>query len=59
MILMLTLQFYFDEGFAGTFPATVEDYYRAFYFEALDLTTSCIEDRFNQHGYITQLGQAL
>ena len=29
----------------------VEDHYRVIYFEALDLSTSCIKDRFNQPGY--------
>ena len=33
------------------FPETVQDYYRAQYFEALDLLTSCIKDRFDQPGY--------
>lgn len=32
---------------------TVEDHYRAIYFEALDLLTACIKDRFNQLGYKT------
>jgi len=32
---------------------TVEDHYRVIYFEALDLITSSIEDRFNQPGYKT------
>ena len=33
------------------FPETVQDYYRAQYFEALDLLISCIKDRFDQPGY--------
>ena len=41
----------FDEGSVPSFPLTVEDHYRAIYFEALDLITSCIDDRFNQPGY--------
>ena len=43
-----------DDGTApATFPETVEDHYRALYFEALDLVTSCISDRFDQPGYKT------
>ena len=42
-----------DDGSAPTLHKTVEDHYRVIYFEALDLITSCIEDRFNQHGYKT------
>ncbi len=42
-----------DDGSAPTFHVTVEDHYRVIYFEALDLITSCIEDRFNQPGYKT------
>ena len=41
----------FDEGSAPFYPLTVKDHYRAIYFEALDLITSCIDDRFNQPGY--------
>ena len=33
------------------FPDSVQDYYRAQYFEALDLLTSCIKDRFDPPGY--------
>ena len=33
------------------YPSTVEDYYRQIYFEALDLVTNSISDRFNQRGY--------
>ena len=29
----------------------MEDYYRCVYFEALDLTINCIENRFDQRGY--------
>ena len=43
----------FDDGSAPTFHTTVEDHYRVIYFEALDLVTSSIEDRFNQPGYKT------
>ena len=43
----------FDNGSISTFHVTVEDHYRVIYFEALDLITSCIEDRFNQPGYKT------
>ena len=32
---------------------TVEGHYWVIYFEALDLITSCIEDRFNQPGFKT------
>ena len=42
-----------DDGAAATFPDTVEDHYRAIYFEAFDLITSCISNRFNQPGYKT------
>ena len=42
-----------DDGSAPTLHKTVEDHYRVIYFEALDLITSCIEDRFNQPGYKT------
>ena len=40
-----------DDGSAGSFHETVEEHYRVIYFEALDVITSCIEDRFNQPGY--------
>ena len=43
----------FDDGSIPTFHTTVEDHYRIIYFEALDLITACIEDRFNQPGYKT------
>ena len=36
-----------DEGSTPIFHETVEDYYRIIYFEALDLTISCIESRFD------------
>ena len=42
-----------DDGAAPTFPDTVEEHYRVIYFEALDLITSCISDRFDQPGYKT------
>ncbi len=42
-----------DDGSAPTVHATVEDQYRVIYFEALDLITSCIENRFDQPGYKT------
>ena len=35
----------------GSFPSTVIDLYRQTYFEVLDLTTSCITDRFDQEGF--------
>ena len=35
----------------GSNPERVEDYYRCAYFEALDLTINCIENRFDQPGY--------
>ena len=41
----------YDEGSAPSFPLTVEDHYWPIYFQALDLITSCIDDRFNQPGY--------
>ena len=40
-----------DDGCAPDFPLMVKDHYRATYFEALDLITFCIDDRFNQQGY--------
>ena len=43
----------FDDGSAPSFPGTVEEHYRAVYFEALDLIMSCISDRFDQPGYKT------
>ncbi len=33
------------------YSATLFDYYKRIYFEALDLTVSCIKDRFEQPGY--------
>ena len=42
-----------DDGSAPAFHVTVEDHYRVIYFEALDLITTCIEDRYNQPGYKT------
>ena len=33
------------------FPATVEEHYRRYYFEALDLTINCVRQRFDQPGY--------
>ena len=42
-----------DEGSTPSFPETVEEHYRVIYFEALDLITSSIKDRFNQPGYKT------
>ena len=42
-----------DDGSTPTLHKTVEDHYRVTYFEALDLITSCIEDRFNQPSYKT------
>ena len=35
----------------GDFHASVEDHYRAIYYEALDLVTMVITDRFDQPGY--------
>ena len=42
-----------DDGSTPTFHVTVEDHYRVIYFEALDLVTSGIVDRYNQPGYKT------
>ena len=36
---------------AGHFHTTVEDHYRAIYYEALDLAVECSSDRFDQRGY--------
>jgi len=42
----------YQEGDAAHFfPTTPEDCYRQKYYEALDLATSCIRDRFDQPGY--------
>lgn len=42
----------FQEGDAvHFFPTTTEDCYRQKYYEALDLVTACIRDRFDQPGY--------
>ena len=43
----------FNDGPAPILQETVGHYFREIYFEAFDLTTSCIEDRFNQPGYKT------
>lgn len=41
----------FEDGEAeGYFAATAEDHYRSIYFEALDLITAFISDRFYQPG---------
>ena len=42
-----------DDGAAPTVHATVEEHYRVIYFEAVDLITSCVLDRFDQPGYKT------
>ena len=42
-----------DDGAAPTVHATVEEHYRVIYFEAVDLITSCVSNRFNQPGYKT------
>ena len=36
---------------SGHFHTTVEDHYRAVYYEVLDLVVEGIKDRFNQRGY--------
>ena len=41
------------DGSAPSFPSTEIEFYRVLYFEALDLITSCISDRFEQLGYKT------
>ena len=33
------------------FPGSVEDFYRPIYFEALDLTVTGVQKRFDQPGY--------
>ena len=43
----------FQDDSTPTIPMTIEAQYRTVYFEALDLITSCIQDRFNQPGYKT------
>ena len=43
-----------DDGHGpAAFPTSIEEHYRPVYFEALDLITSCIKDRFDQPGYKT------
>ena len=37
----------------GTHPASVQDFFRAEYFQVLDSTLACIRQRFNQPGYQT------
>lgn len=52
----------FETGSAPSeFPASVEDYYRQIYFEALDLAVTSIKNRFDHKGYQTfsQLEQLL
>ena len=39
----------------GDFHTTVVDHYRVIYFEAMDLTIQCIDDRFDQPGLETLL----
>ena len=41
------------DGTAPTVHATVEEHYHVIYFEAVDLITSCVSNRFNQPGYKT------
>lgn len=43
----------YETGGEGSHADTVEDHYRRIYFEALDLAVTCIEERFNQPGYMT------
>ena len=42
-----------DDGAAPTVHATVEEHYRVIYFEAVDLITSCVSNRFDQPSYKT------
>ena len=42
----------YDDGLsAGDFHQNPKDYYRQYYFEAIDLIINCIQDRFDQPGY--------
>lgn len=42
----------YESGLAeAEFPTSVEGYYRKIYFEAIDLVTNCIKDRFDQPGF--------
>ena len=53
---------WFETGAAPSeFPASVEDYYRQIYFEAIDLAVTSIKNRFDHKGYKTfsQLEQLL
>ena len=51
----------FDDGVSdGDFPTTPKAFFRQIYYEALDLITNCIKDRFDQPGYkIYQLLESL
>ncbi len=42
-----------DHSSTGNYHSSPEDHYRAIYFEALDATTSCIQNRFEQEGFQT------
>jgi len=42
----------YEEGTSsGDFHETPKDYYRQYYFEAIDLIVNCIQERFDQPGY--------
>ena len=42
-----------EDGNSVSYPATPKDYFRRIYFEAFDLITTCITDRFDQPGFRT------
>ena len=42
---------YDDGSFRGDFHRTPKEYYKQYYFEAIDLIINCIQDRFDQPGY--------
>ena len=42
---------YDDSSSSGDFPSTPKAYFKPAYFEAIDLVTNCIQERFDQPGY--------
>ena len=42
---------YDDGSSGGDFPSTPKAHFKPTYFEAIDLITNCVQDRFNQPGY--------
>ena len=48
---------YDDGSTSGDFPATPKAYFKPAYFDAIDLITNCVQERFDQPGY--QIYQSL